>query len=117
MRGEPFGAPTTGWAWAQPHITEIVCAVGDVAHTLAQLRLEALDLPRATAAARAGLLASPWDQRLHADLMQVADAAGNPAGVKAIWNELLSRFDDEDQIRPDVATVYKRCRNRAERAT
>jgi hypothetical protein len=49
--------------------------------------------------------------------MQVADAAGNPAGVKAIWNELLSRFDDEDQIRPDVATVYKRCRNRAERAT
>ncbi len=90
------------------------CAIGDAAHDLAQLRLEANDLPRATAAARQGLRGSPWDQRLYGDLMLAAHKAGNPAGVVDVWNELRARLEDEDddidiRIDPEVRAIYERC--------
>ncbi len=94
-------------------------AIADVAHRLAQLRLETLDLPRATRAARAGLLAEPWDQWLYADLMLVAEAAANPAGVEAAYSELTRRLetlDNDDKPHSDIEAIYRRCRNRQHRA-
>jgi len=119
VRGEPLGAPPSGFVWAQEAIWEMRQAVADVAHRLAQLRLETLDLPRATRAARAGLLAEPWDQWLYADLMQAAEAAGNPAGVEAAYSELTRRLetlDNDDKPHPDIDAIYRRCRNRQHRA-
>ena len=116
VRGEPLtGAEDC--AWALPIITEMRCAIGDAAHDLAQLRLEANDLPRATAAARQGLRGSPWDQRLYGDLMLAAHKAGNPAGVVDVWNELRARLEDEDddvdiRIDPEVRAIYERCSKR-----
>lgn len=87
-----------------------------------QLRvgLEALDLPRATAAARAGLRGAPWDQRLYGDLMLISDAAGNPGGVDAAYRELVDRLraiDEEDSPHPDIEAIYRHCRTRKHRAT
>jgi len=119
VRGPSFGAPTSGWGCTHTHVTEMVCSIGDVAHRLAQIRLAALDLPRATAAARAGLRASPWDQRLYGDLMETAEAAGNPAGVNAVWNELVRLLEDLDNDQPhsEIEAIYRRCRDRQHRAT
>ncbi len=119
VRGEPLGAPPSGFVWAQEAIWEMRQAIADVAHRLAQLRLETLDLPRATRAARAGLLAEPWDQWLYADLMQAAEAAGNPAGVEAAYSELTRRLetlDNDDKPHPDIEAIYRRCRNRQHQA-
>ena len=119
VRGEPLGAPPSGFVWAQEAIWEMRQAIADAAHRLAQLRLETLDLPRATRAARAGLLAEPWDQWLYADLMQAAEAAGNPAGVEAAYSELTRRLetlDNDDKPHSDIEGIYRRCRNRQHRA-
>jgi len=113
VRGEPLTG-AEDWAWVLPNITEMRCAIGDAAQDMAQLRLEAQDLPRATAAARQGLRGSPWDQRLYGDLMLAAHKAGNPAGVIDVWSELRARLEDEDddvdiRIDPDVRAIYERC--------
>jgi len=115
VRGEPLAGED--WAWALPNVTEMRCAIGDAAHDLAQLRLEAKDLPRATEAARQGLLGSPWDQRLYGDLILAAHKAGNPAGVTDVWNELRARLEDEDddvdiRIDEEVRSIYDRCGKR-----
>ena len=115
VRGEPLAGED--WPWALPNTTEMRCAVGDAAHRLAQLQLEAKDLARATEAARQGLKGSPWDQRLYGDLMLAAHKAGNAASVTDVWNELRARLQDEDDdidinIDDDVQAIYQRCGKR-----
>ena len=61
--------------------------IAEVAEGLALRYLNVGDHRQANWAARRGLLASPYDERLYRVLMRAADAAGNPAGVDAIWKE------------------------------
>jgi len=62
-------------------------------------------------AARHGLAASPYDERLYRVLMRAAHAAGNPAGVETLWQELLAVLGtdldlvDED-LHPDTVALY-----------
>ena len=114
VRGEPLTG-AEDWAFTPPYITEMRCAIVDAAHKLAQLRLEANDLPRATEAARQGLRASPWEQLPYGDLMMVSHKAGNPSGVQDVWNELRARLEEEDgdvTIEPGVQAIYDRCGKR-----
>jgi len=114
VRGEPLTG-AEDWAFTPPYITEMRCAIVDAAHRLAQLRLEANDLARATEAARQGLRASPWEQLPYGDLMMVAHKAGNPSGVQDVWNELLARLEEDDgdvTIKPGVQAIYDRCGKR-----
>jgi Bacterial transcriptional activator domain len=76
-----------GHEWAVVHRTEMETVIAEVAEGLALRYLNVGDHRQANWAARRGLLASPYDERLYRVLMRAADAAGNPAGVDAIWKE------------------------------
>ena len=62
-------------------------------------------------------LASPYDERLYRVLMRAADSAGNPAGVDAVWRELLSVLDADlelvdDELHPETIALYAALRPR-----
>ena len=76
-----------GHEWAVVHRTEMETVIAEVAEGLALRYLDVGDHRQANWATRRGLLASPYDERLYRVLMRAADAAGNPAGVDAIWKE------------------------------
>jgi len=84
------------------------------------LHLDAGDPEQANWAARRGLAASPYDERLYRVLMRAAHAAGNPAGVDAVWNELLSVLDADlelidDELHPETVALYTTLRPRGRR--
>jgi hypothetical protein len=86
--------------------------IAEVAEQLADHRLEAGDHAGATWAARRGLRASPDNERLYRVLLRAAHAAGNLAGVHAVWNELLRGVDDDmepfDSLHPETVELYQR---------
>ena len=85
--------------------------IAEAAERLALRYLDVGDHRQANWAARRGLLASPYDERLYRVLMRAADAAGNPAGVDAIWKELLTVLDADldlvdDELHPETIALY-----------
>ncbi len=119
VRGTPLEPPTArGYEWAVVHRTEMETAVAEAAERLGQRCLDAGDPEQANWAARRGLAASPYDERLYRLLMRAADAAGNPAGVQAVWQELLAvlgadlDYVDQD-LHPDTVALYATLRGPA----
>jgi DNA-binding SARP family transcriptional activator len=118
VRGVPLTSPTgRGYEWAVVHRTEMETVIAETAERLAMRYLEAGDHRQANWAARRGLLASPYDERLCRVLMRAADAAGNPAGVDAVWKELLSVLDADlelidDELHPETIALYTALRPR-----
>ena len=110
VRGEPL-AGDGDLTWAVADMMEMTDAIGDAAHLLAQLRLEAGDVEGAAEAARRGLRGSPWAQRLYGDLILAAHEGGDPAGMIDVWNELRARLEDDDEINLEVRAIYDRCTN------
>ena len=123
VRGRPFeGAKPRSYGWAQlEEVPVMEAAIVDVADHLAGLSLRAGDLTGAQWAARRGLATAPYDERLYRRLMLIADAAGNPAGVEAVMDELLLRLDEEhfepyDSLHEETRALYARLmRHRAGR--
>lgn len=90
VRGRPFeGLRAPDWAVLEGVVAEVEGGVVDLALRLAEHRLAAGDGRRAAWAARRGLLASPYDERLYRILLRAADLEGNPAGVEAAMAELV----------------------------
>jgi DNA-binding SARP family transcriptional activator len=118
VRGVPLTSPTgRGYEWAVVHRTEMETVIAEVAERLALRYLDLGDHRQANWAARRGLLASPYDERLYRVLMRAADAAGNPAGVDAVWRELLSVLDADlelvdDELHPETIALYAALRPR-----
>jgi DNA-binding SARP family transcriptional activator len=115
VRGTPLeSAAPGGYEWAVVHRTEMESAIGEAAEQLARHYLDANDHSGATWAARRGLLATPYDERLYRQLMLAAYAAGNPSGVDAIMRELIQVLDAEaeplDDLHPDTIALYKKLR-------
>ena len=112
VRGVPLTSPTgRGYEWAVVHRTEMETVIAEVAERLALRYLDVGDHRQANWAARRGLLASPYDERLYRVLMRAADAAGNPAGVDAVWKELLTVLDADldlvdDELHPETIALY-----------
>jgi DNA-binding SARP family transcriptional activator len=112
VRGRPLDSPASrSYEWAVVHRTEMETVIAETAERLGMLHLDAGDPEQANWAARRGLAASPYDERLYRVLMRAAHAAGNPAGVEALWQELLAVLDtdldlvDED-LHPDTIALY-----------
>jgi DNA-binding SARP family transcriptional activator len=117
VTGSPLqsSAPRS-FEWAIVHRTEIEAAVGEAAEQLATLHLEADDHTAATWAARRGLLASPYDERLYRQLMLAADAAGNSGGVDATMRELVHVMGEDleplDDLHPETIKLYQQLRGK-----
>jgi Bacterial transcriptional activator domain/LysM domain len=113
VRGRPFESARPGsYEWTVVHQAEMEAQIAEVAELLADRRLETGDHAGATWAARRGLRASPDNERLYRVLLRAAHAAGNLAGVHAVWNELLRRVDDDmepfDSLHPETVELYQR---------
>jgi DNA-binding SARP family transcriptional activator len=115
VTGTPLSsAAPNGYDWATVHRTEMESAIGDAADQLARHYLDQHDHPGATWAARRGLLATPYDERLYRQLMLAAYQSGNPAGVDTIMRELIQVLDAEaeplDDLHPNTIALYKKLR-------
>jgi DNA-binding SARP family transcriptional activator len=117
VRGLPLESTVPrSYSWAVVHRTEIESAIAEAAQDLGDLCLTDGDPTAATWAARRGLLASPYDERLYRILMRAAHTAGNPAGVDTILRELLHILDAEDdpvdELHPQTVELYRQLRPR-----
>jgi DNA-binding SARP family transcriptional activator len=90
VRGRPFDGLRNGdWAVLEGVLSAVEERVVDLALRVADHELRAGSGRAASAAARTGLLASPYDERLYRVLLRAADLEGNPAGVERVMAELL----------------------------
>jgi DNA-binding SARP family transcriptional activator len=117
VRGLPLESTVPrSYSWAVVHRTEIESAIAEAAEDLGNLCLADGDPTAATWAARRGLVASPYDERLYRILMRAAHTAGNPAGVDTILRELLYVLDAEDdpadELHPQTVELYRQLRPR-----
>lgn len=109
VRGRPFqGLRDPDWTVLEGIAAEVEDGVVDLALRLAERRLAAGDGRRAAWAARRGLLASPYDERLYRILLRAADLQGNPAGVEAAMAELVLLVAGGDAGSPAVAGHARR---------
>jgi hypothetical protein len=123
VRGRPFeDLRSSDWAILEGIGPAIEAAVVDLSGRLAGACLRAGDPRGAEWAARKGLLASPYDERLYRMLLRAADAAGNPAGVESVMSELIKLVADDveplDSVHPSTMDLYRSLtRRRAPTAT
>jgi DNA-binding SARP family transcriptional activator len=104
VRGRPFeGLRNAEWTVLEGIVAEIEERVAELACRVADERLGAGQSRSAAIAARRGLLASPYDERLYRRLLVCADREGHPAGVERVMAELLSQVDGSASRRPDAA--------------
>lgn len=123
VRGRPFeGLRSPDWTVLEGVAAEVEDGVVQLAIRLAEHLLGAGDGHGAARAARRGLLASPYDERLYRLLLRAADLQGNPAGVESAMGELLLLVAGEgfsgpsagrtwaeaaDHVHPDTAALYR----------
>jgi LysM repeat protein/two-component SAPR family response regulator len=105
VRGRPFlGVDPATYTWAEADIQEMISAIVDVAHVLAEMRLEAGDFRGAQQAAARGMLAEPCSELLYRDSMKAAIAIGDLDELERLSRRLRAEitlidpdetFDDE----------------------
>lgn len=110
VRGRPFdGLRAEDWT-----VMEGIAAAAEDAVVQLALRLAGHHLGRgdgrgAELAARRGLLASPYDERLYRVLLEAADLQGNPGGVEAVMAELVRLVGPDAGVpgRPTAARPHR----------
>ena len=112
IRGRPFdGLRSSDWVILEGIGPGIEAFVVDVSGRVAGACLADADPEGATWAARKGLLASPYDERLYRMLLRAADLAGNPAGVESVMAELVQLVADDvepfDSVHPATIDLYR----------
>ncbi|MGH9298992.1 MAG: AfsR/SARP family transcriptional regulator, partial [Acidimicrobiales bacterium] len=112
VRGRPFeGLQEGDWAVLEGFVPSIQIRIVDTASRLASHLLASGDPARAEWAARRGLMASPWDERLYRALMVIAHAAGNRGGVaaalKSLAHALSVKGNPLDGVHPETAALYR----------
>jgi hypothetical protein len=119
VRGRPFdGLRRPDWTVTEGIEARAQDVVTGLALRLSDHLLDIDDGPGAAWAARRGLLASPFDERLFRRLMRAADLQGNPAGVESTMRELVRLVGGEDDrhagdlVHPDTAALYRTLRRR-----
>ncbi len=119
VRGRPFeaviSARTYTWIHTEGHGRHIEAEVADAADLAASLYLEAGDALAARWAARQGLRAEPYTERLWVRLMQAADAIGESQEIERIMDEMdvvLELEGDFTGLHPNTLAVYDRLSRR-----
>jgi DNA-binding SARP family transcriptional activator len=119
VRGRPFEAVvsgrTFGWIHTEGHGRHIEAEVADAADLAAGLCLDAGDPIAARWAARRGLLAEPYTERLWVRLMEAADAVGESQEIERIMDEMdvvLELEGDFTGLHPNTLAAYDRLSRR-----
>jgi DNA-binding SARP family transcriptional activator len=124
VRGRPFegviAARTYGWVHTEGHARHIEAEVADAADLAASLLLGAGRALDARWAARRGLLADPYIERLWVRLMEAADLLGESQEIERIMDEMdvvLELDGDFSGLHPNTLAVYERLSRRHRLAT
>ena len=119
VRGRPFEAVisgrTYGWIHTEGHARHIEAEVADAADLAAGFYLDAGDPLKARWAARRGLLAEPYTERLWVRLMEAADALGESQEIERIMDEMdvvLELEADFTGLHPNTLAAYDRLSRR-----
>jgi DNA-binding SARP family transcriptional activator len=119
VRGRPFEAVisgrTYGWVHTEGHGRHIEAEVADAADLAAGLFLQAGDPLGARWAARRGLLAEPYTERLWVRLMEAADALGESQEIERVMDEMdvvLELEGDFTSLHPNTLGAYDRLSRR-----
>jgi hypothetical protein len=132
VRGRPFdGLGDADWPVLEGLVARATEDVVSVALAAGEHDLASGDGAGASRAARIGLVASPYDERLFRLLLRAGDAQGNPAGVEATMRELVGLLADgtptgatassgrpgtlqrwEHWVHPETAALYRRLMQR-----
>jgi hypothetical protein len=123
VRGRPFeGLRNPDWTVLEGVAAEIEEGVVQLAIRLAEHRLAVGDGAGAAGAARHGLRACPFDERLYRLVLRAADRQGNPAGVESAMGDLLKLLSGEcdpwtpagqlwpwavECLHPETAALYR----------
>jgi DNA-binding SARP family transcriptional activator len=102
---------TYGWVHSEGHARHIEAEVGDAADLLAELCLGQGDARGARWAARRGLLAEPYAERLWVRLMEAADQLGESQEVERVMDEMdavLELGGDFSMLHPNTLDAYRR---------
>nr|BEK71499.1 LysM peptidoglycan-binding domain-containing protein [Kitasatospora purpeofusca] len=105
VRGRPFAdINPSRYQWVDADLQEMISAITDVAHELAQRMIAAKDFRAAGLAAGKGLTGVPESEVLHRDLFLVCHALGDREGLRRAAHQ-LARVNDELETDPEDETV------------
>lgn len=122
VRGRPFdGLSCSDWTVLEGFVAEMEERIGQLAMAAARHALAGGDGGGATWAARRGLRAAPYDERLYRLLLRAADREGNRTGLAALMGELLAVVGAccpgraqlttaalAELVHPETAALYRR---------
>jgi DNA-binding SARP family transcriptional activator/nucleoid-associated protein YgaU len=119
VRGRPFegviAARTYGWVHTEGHARHIEAELADAADLAGTLLLRAGRAVEARWAARRGLLADPYVERLWVRLMEAADQLGDSQEIERILDEMdvvLDLDGDFTGLHPSTLSAYRRLSRR-----
>ena len=112
VRGRPFDGLSQGeWVGLEGAAAHIEAEIVEVAGRLGEHLLQQGDSAGAAWAARKGIAAAPWDERLYRLLMRAADASGNRGAVESALRWLADALEWEgdplEAVHPDTARLYR----------
>jgi DNA-binding SARP family transcriptional activator len=115
VRGRPFeGLDYADWLDLEGARSEVEATVVDLALTVAERELDAGDPDAAYLAARAGLDASRYEERLHRLAIRAAKAAGHTSIVDTLKAEMRTAIEDDIEpdgaLEPETLDLYARVR-------
>ena len=113
VRGRPFGEMDhADWLHLDGIRTEVEAAIVDLAMIVGERALAAGDDTNAFTAARAGLRASPYEERLFQIALHAASLQRSKAKMRALMAELESVMDSDvepaDEITAETKQLYRR---------
>jgi nucleoid-associated protein YgaU len=120
VRGRPFaGLDDADWIDLEGFRSEVEAAIVDTAITVAERDLAAGEFAAALDAARVGLAASRYEERLHRLAISAADAQGRTALADTLEREMCKTLDldvePDDQIQPETLALIRARRDRHRR--
>jgi DNA-binding SARP family transcriptional activator len=109
VRGQPLKDVKGDWASLEGFEAEMEARVVDLAIDASEKLLADGNPDEADAAARAGLRASPWEERLYILAIRAAADRGAIGEIKTLYAELCALLDVEEDAEPDLETaaVYR----------
>jgi hypothetical protein len=115
VRGRPFeGLDYADWLDLEGIRSEVEAAIVDLALTVTERELEAGDAGAAYLAARAGLDATRYEERLHRLSIRAARIAGHSSVVDTLKDEMRTAIEDDIEpdgaLQPETLELYGRLR-------